>query len=46
MSDSGIKVGAKGFEPTGTDAVYVIEKGKAKALAKGADLGAPERSRS
>ncbi len=28
-SDSGLKVGASGFEPTGTDAVYVIEGGKA-----------------
>lgn len=41
VSDTGVKAGAKGFEPTGTDAVYVIEKGKAKALAKGKDLGGP-----
>ncbi len=41
VSDSGLKQGASGFEPTGTDAVYVIEKGHAKALAKGKDLGAP-----
>jgi sugar lactone lactonase YvrE len=41
VSDSGIKFGEKGPEPTGTDAVYVIEKGKAKALAKGPDLGKP-----
>ncbi len=41
VSDSGLKAGANGFEPDGTDAVYVIEKGKAKALAKGTDLGAP-----
>ncbi len=41
VSDSGIKTGAKGFEPTGTDAVYVIEKRKVKAIAKGTDLGAP-----
>jgi len=41
VSDTGVKVGAKGFEPTGTDAVWVIEKGKAKALAKGKDLGGP-----
>ena len=41
VSDSGLKGGAKGLEPTGTDAVYVIEKGKAKAIAKGKDLGAP-----
>jgi sugar lactone lactonase YvrE len=41
VSDSGIKFGEKGPEPTGTEAVYVIEKGKAKALAKGPDLGKP-----
>lgn len=40
-SDSGIKFGDKGAEPTKTDAVWVIEKGKAKALAKGEDLGKP-----
>ena len=41
VTDSGLKQGAKDFEPTGTDALYVIEKGKAKALAKGKDLGKP-----
>ncbi len=41
VSDSGMKLGDKGFEPTGTDAVYVIEKGKAKPLAKTTDLGRP-----
>ncbi|MBV9949684.1 MAG: hypothetical protein JOZ69_22775 [Myxococcales bacterium] len=41
VSDSGLKVGANGFEPTGTDAVYVIEKNKARAIAKGKELGAP-----
>lgn len=41
VSDSGLKVSAGGFEPTGTDAVYVLEKGKAKAIAKGKDLGGP-----
>jgi hypothetical protein len=40
-SDSGIKFGDKGPEPTHTDAVWVLEKGKAKALAKGDDLGHP-----
>ena len=41
-SDSGMKAGAGGkMEPTGTDAVYVIDKGKAKALAKGKELGGP-----
>ena len=41
VSDSGLKSGAEGFEPTGTDAVYVIEKGKLRTLAKGKDLGGP-----
>jgi len=41
-SDSGIKMGEnKKFEPNGADAVYVIDKGKAKALAKSKDLGQP-----
>lgn len=41
ISDSGIKSGPSGFDPTGSDAVYVIEKGKLKTLAKGKDLGGP-----
>jgi hypothetical protein len=41
VSDSGLKAGAKDMEPSGTDAVYVIDKGHAKALAKGKDLGNP-----
>ena len=41
VSDSGLKTGANGFEPTGTDAVYVIEKGKLKTVAKSHDLGGP-----
>ncbi len=41
VSDSGLKSGPGGFEPTGTDAVYVIEKGKLKTIAKGKDLGGP-----
>jgi hypothetical protein len=41
VDDSGLKVGANGFEPTGTDSVYVIEKGKAKELAKSPELGKP-----
>lgn len=41
VSDSGIKAGANGFEPTGSDAVYVIEKGKPKTVAKNKDLGGP-----
>lgn len=42
VSDSGVKSGANGFEPTGTDAVYVIDKaGKVKPLAKAKELAAP-----
>jgi sugar lactone lactonase YvrE len=42
VSDTGLKLGEGGaLEPNGTDAVYVIEKGKAKVLAKGTDLGRP-----
>lgn len=41
-SDSGVKMGeGKKFESSGTDAVYVIDKGKAKAVAKSKDLGQP-----
>lgn len=41
VSDSGLKAGAKGLEPTGTDAVYVIEGNKARAIAKSKDLKSP-----
>ncbi len=41
VSDTGVKGGAKGFEPTGTDAVYVIEKGKVKPIAQSKELGGP-----
>lgn len=44
VSDSAFKVGANGsFDPagSGTDAVYVIDKGKAKPLAKSAELHQP-----
>jgi sugar lactone lactonase YvrE len=42
VSDTGVKLGAKGFEPTGTDAIYVIDKtNKAKPLIKTPDLGRP-----
>jgi len=41
VSDSGVKSGATGFDPTGSDAVYVIDKGKVKPVAKGKDLGWP-----
>jgi hypothetical protein len=42
VSDTGVKAAANGFEPTGTDAVYVIDKaGKVKPLAKSKDLAGP-----
>jgi sugar lactone lactonase YvrE len=41
VSDSGLKFEAGDFKPTGTDAVWVIEGGKAKAFAKSADLARP-----
>ncbi|HVY30371.1 MAG TPA: hypothetical protein VHB79_27625 [Polyangiaceae bacterium] len=42
VSDSSLKVGDKGMEFTGNDQVLVIDKaGKAKAIAKGKDLGGP-----
>jgi sugar lactone lactonase YvrE len=42
VSDSGIKFDDKGNPvPTKSDAVYVVDKGKAKTLAKGDDLGHP-----
>jgi sugar lactone lactonase YvrE len=42
VSDSGLKQNAKGdFEPTNTDAVWTIDKGKATALAKDPSLGRP-----
>jgi hypothetical protein len=41
VSDSGVKATANGFEPTGTDAVYVIDKGKVRPLAKSKELGGP-----
>ena len=40
-TDTGIKFDDKGASPTGTEAVYAIEKGKAKVIAKGEDLGKP-----
>jgi hypothetical protein len=41
VSDTGVKFSDKGPAPTGTDAIWVIEKGKAKALAKTKDLKGP-----
>jgi sugar lactone lactonase YvrE len=41
VSDTGVKFGANGPEPTGTDAVYVIDKGKVHPLAKSKELSGP-----
>lgn len=41
VSDTGIKIDDKGVTPTKSDAVYVVDKGRAKFLAKGEDLGHP-----
>jgi hypothetical protein len=41
VSDTGVKFGANGAEPTGTDAVYVIDKGKVHPLAKSKELAGP-----
>jgi glucose/arabinose dehydrogenase len=42
VTDTGVKPGAKGFEATGTDAVYAIDKDKkVAAIAKSKDLGGP-----
>lgn len=41
VSDSGLKPGKDGLEPDGTDAVYVIEKGKPRVLAESKDLFGP-----
>jgi hypothetical protein len=41
VSDSGLKAGKDGLESSGTDAVYVIDKGKVKTVAKTKELGSP-----
>ncbi len=41
VTDSGLKQGAKDFEPSEADAVYAIEKGKLVTLVKSKDLGHP-----
>ena len=41
VTDSGWKAAASGFEGTGTDAVYVITKGKVTPLAKSIELNQP-----
>jgi len=42
VSDSGLKAKGDSFEPSATDAVYVIDKtGRPKALARSSELGGP-----
>jgi len=41
VSDSGLKMEGADFKPTGTDAVWIIEKGKARAFAKAEALSKP-----
>lgn len=44
LTDSGLKAGKEGFDPSGTDGVYVIEPGKKpklKTLVKSKDLNRP-----
>jgi sugar lactone lactonase YvrE len=41
VSDSGLKSKGDATEPSGTDAVYVIDKGKVKPLAKSKELSGP-----
>lgn len=41
VSDSGVKATDQGFEPNGSDGVYVIDKGKLKPIAKSKELGGP-----
>ncbi len=41
VTDSGLKQGAKDFEPSGADAIYAIKDGKAAVVLKEKDLGRP-----
>jgi sugar lactone lactonase YvrE len=41
VSDSGLRLEGSDWKPTGTDAVWVVEKGKAKVYAKSTDLARP-----
>ena len=41
VTDSGMKAGAKGFDPTGTDAVWRITNDKPEKIASGTDLNRP-----
>lgn len=41
VTDTGLKSGAGGFEPSGTDALYRFDRGKAVPVVKDRQLGAP-----
>jgi hypothetical protein len=41
VTDSGMKAGANGFDPTGTDAVWKITNDKPEKIASGKDLNRP-----
>ena len=41
FTDSGLKQGAKDFEPSGADAVYAIKQGKVAPVLQDKDLGRP-----
>jgi hypothetical protein len=41
VSDSGLKAGRDGFEPSGTDAIHVIERGKVKLVASAEKFNRP-----
>jgi hypothetical protein len=41
VSDMGVKSGPKGFEPSGSDAIWRIKDKKAEKVAKGPSLGRP-----
>ncbi len=41
VTDSGLKMGASGLEPNGTDAIYKLQEGKISTVAKGDELAGP-----
>jgi sugar lactone lactonase YvrE len=41
FTDSGLKAGANGLDPTGTDAVYKLVKDQAKVVVRGKNLNGP-----
>lgn len=41
VSDSGLKAGESGFAPSGTDAIYLIGRGRPQKIASGSELNRP-----